>query len=114
MNIEVKEKLDSVHRAMVCYYGCDFMTADRVAVNAGRRQVFVWVARRVMPGLKLVDIAEFMGKSHATVIYSLKQVGNLMDVYPRYADELFSMLNYVGLALDDDGLGILAQPGYEI
>lgn len=114
MNIEVKEKLDSVHRAMVVYYGCDFMTEDRVAVNAERRQVFVWVARRVMPGVKLVDIAEFMGKHHATVIYSLKQVGNLMDVYPRYVEELFAILNYVGSILDDEWLGLLAQPGYEV
>lgn len=114
MNIEVKEKLDSVHRAMVAYYGCDFMTEDRVAVNAERRQVFVWVARRVMPGVKLVDIAEFMGKHHATVIYSLKKVGDLTDVYPRFAEELMTILNYVKLFLDDDGLGLLAQPGYEV
>lgn len=114
MNIEVKEQLDSVHRAMVAYYGSDFLTADRVAVNVGRRQVFVWVARRVMPGVKLVDIAEFMGKHHATVIYSLKQVGDLTDVYPRFAEELMTILNYVKLFLDDEGLGLLAQPGYEV
>lgn len=114
MNIEVKEKLDSVHRAMVCYYGCDFMTTDRVAVNVGRRQMFVWIARCVFPAVKCIDIAEYMGKDHATISHSMKKVGDLMDVYPRYADELFSMLNYVRLALDDDGLGILAQPGYEI
>ncbi len=114
MNIEVKEQLDSVHRAMVCYYGCDFMTEDRVAVNVGRRQVFVWVARRVMPGVKLVDIAEFMGKHHATVIYCLRKVGDLTDVYPRFVEELFTILNYVRSFLDDEGLGLLAQPGYEV
>lgn len=114
MNIEVKEQLDSVHRAMVVYYGCDFMTADRVAVNAGRRQVFAWVAKRVVPDAKVVDIAEFMGKNHATVIYSLKQVGDLTDVYPRFVEELFTILNYVRSFLDDEGLGLLAQPGYEV
>lgn len=114
MNIEVKEQLDSVHRAMVGYWGSEFFTADRLYVNVVRRQMFVWVATRLVPDAKVVDIAEYMGKSHCTVIYSLSHVGDLMDVYPDVRKEMYSVLNHARLAMEDDVLGVLAQPGYEV
>lgn len=115
MDSVLKNKLDAIHRLMVRFYGKDFFTADKKGNNSERRHIFYWVVFRIVPRVRLVQIAEYMGITHCSVRYGICNTRDKRKIYKSFKDESDRVYNYVvSLMMEDEALGLLAQPDYEI
>jgi chromosomal replication initiation ATPase DnaA len=56
------------------------------------RRAIVWVCRNKLK-MTLKQIARFLKQDHTTVIYTLEQAQNHIDVYPEYREELDRFVN---------------------
>ncbi|MDQ2995430.1 MAG: hypothetical protein M3R61_00010 [Chloroflexota bacterium] len=70
----------------------DLTGRSRMSAIVEARQVACWVLRRACPALALADIGRLLHRDHTTVIYSLKQVEQRLDIDPVYAAQLHSLL----------------------
>src|SRR5574344_2391297 len=85
MTDEQLEKLNIIHRVMLEYYfGEEFIVKGRERKAAERRMMFCRHAYAMIPLLTLESIAEYLGKDHSTVIYSINRCKDLCEIDAQY------------------------------
>lgn len=76
--------MDSITKIIADYFKVsvkDLRSSSRYSHIAFPRQICMYIAVNHYK-LSTTKVSRYFGRSHATVIYSIKTLNNLMDVYP--------------------------------
>lgn len=108
-----KEELDKVYAVCKTVFGEDFITNNRCRINAERRMIFARIAR-VTTEATLQEIATYLQRDHATVIYSITRADELCSIYPDIEQQYKRILRLINAAQEEVALTSFALEGFRI